>query len=86
MYGIALGEILFHAAILLALHLQEIKWDPPKRANGNLTSYVIFAELVPDDGALLEQRNYCMQRECQQTVFTQRTMNFICARLVVSRF
>lgn len=41
-----------------------IKWEPPIRPNGNLTTYIIVLELKYDSQKqLLEQRNYCNERK-----------------------
>lgn len=63
--------------------MQSISWQPPKKANGNLTTYVIVAEWASDDAALLEQRDYCKERKLPSATFCGGTglsyMNFVCS-------
>lgn len=40
-----------------------LTWDPPKRANGNLTTYIIRCNMTMDNEAALNQRNYCIESE-----------------------
>lgn len=40
-----------------------IEWDQPRKINGNLTSYIIKAELMPENQEILSQRNYCVERK-----------------------
>ena len=38
-----------------------VQWEPPKKHNGNLTTYIIKGSLMKDDSELLRQRNYCQE-------------------------
>lgn len=42
---------------------QEIKWLEPREPKGNLTAYHLSAEITYDNPLILEQRNYCTERE-----------------------
>lgn len=38
---------------------QLVKWEPPIRANGKLTKYIIQCSIIGYDETLLKQRNHC---------------------------
>jgi insulin receptor len=40
-----------------------IKWQPPQEPNGNVTHYVVLGTWIKDDESMLDQRNYCSERE-----------------------
>jgi hypothetical protein len=40
-----------------------IKWQPPQDPNGNVTHYVVIGIWIKDDESMLDQRNYCSERE-----------------------
>lgn len=40
-----------------------IKWQPPQDPNGNVTHYVVIGTWIKDDEGMLDQRNYCSERE-----------------------
>lgn len=44
-------------------HELTLSWDPPQKANGNLTVYIIRCNITMDNEVLLSTRNYCETSE-----------------------
>lgn len=42
-----------------------MSWLPPVSKNGNLTHYRILGKWEPDDPSIIDQRNYCDKRKCE---------------------
>lgn len=40
-----------------------LTWDAPKKANGNLTTYIIKAKIHADNKKQILSRNYCTERK-----------------------
>lgn len=49
-----------------------LEWDPPKKAKGNLTTYIIKATLASDDSVVADQANYCSESTPEEKL-TQST-------------
>lgn len=60
--------------IIFVFVFQTISWEPPKKANGKLTIYVIKVTLAYDDEQLLDQRNYCDERMSMLNNFIYKKM------------
>ena len=50
-----------------------VKWQPPQHANGNVTHYLIIGTVMKDNQQLLDQRNYCQEREFSSLWFLLNT-------------
>lgn len=41
----------------------QLNWEPPRKSNGHLVSYVIRAKPLEENKNQIAQRNYCLERK-----------------------
>ena len=56
--------ILCRGIFFISKPQQEVTWEKPKKVNGKLSHYIIRAKMILKNDQLLEQRDYCVTREC----------------------